>query len=112
MKTLKTTIAIILISLVSNVFSAPNVVTNTKSIEKEIKTTLKKIDIAKYDIEEESTVITFSINSNNEVEIQNIETKSEKLENAIREQLNGMISSADLSTKVNYSIKTSFVVLN
>ena len=110
MKTLKTTIAIILISLVSNVFATPNVITK-KSIEKEIKTTLKKIDIAKYDIEEESTVITFFLNSKNEIEVQNVDAKSKELENAIREQLNGMVSNADLSTKVYYSIKISFVVI-
>ena len=109
MKTLKTTIIILLIGLGNSAFASSY--GNTKSIEKEIKTTLKKIDIAKYDIEKEAAVITFSLNKKNEIEVQDIDTESKELKRAIRKQLDGMISKAGLSTKTNYSIKISFVVL-
>ena len=112
MKTLKTTIAIILITIVSGAFATTNPISKSTSIEKEIKTTLKKIDVAKYDIEEEKAEITFTLNEKNEIEIKKINTKSKELKHAILEQLDGMISKAELSTKTNYSIKISFVVLN
>ena len=111
MKTLKTTIIILLIGLGNSAFASSYGNTNTKTIEKEIKATLKKIDIAKYDIEEESAVITFTLNSKNEIDVQNIETESKELDAAIREKLDGMLSKSGLSIKTNYSIKISFVVL-